>query len=491
MPASGGTTAVDPKILVKRSASGPWEVDYHGTSRFSRFGCLKSVLFTTDAAGVRLPKPVPVLFAGTGQWEWQNFQYITIMSRIDQSNTWVATDISDDVWNPNQSNDTQELRVIFDHVDRVTGVHYVFAGSNAGKLFRGVYDPTQPGLVRWEAQPDIDGCYGRFLSATVANGAVYVCLAISSDKDALAAAEGAPLEKRAGLYRRVDGPAAYWEWINVPGWANVASNTWASLEYPRGLTAIRHPAGSTNEVLLIGQVASDLNGDGQRQSRIERIDPANGFAVTTELDVGAYLRSIFGHSVSVVSAMPYNDMLPTVHPDTGDSAVLIGAWFVPGQENTETGKKSWYLLRNENGAFALGEIWDTNDPLTNATYGLRGSRSIRPSPFPEDRGRVWYFCGFDQTGGAKGPAAWIYRGHLPALAPGAHALGIAAPSPGFVRLTVRAPEGAHCELESSQNLATWSPWRSVILNGGTWQTDIPLDTAVPRRFWRSRLIWDQ
>jgi hypothetical protein len=187
--------------------------------------------------------------------------------------------------------------------------------------------------------------------------------------------------------------------------------------------------------------------------------------------------------------MPYNDMLPTVHPDTGDSAVLIGAWFVPGQENTETGKKSWYLLRNENGAFALGEIWDTNDPLTNATYGLRGSRSIRPSPFPEDRGRVWYFCGFDQTGGAKGPAAWIYRGHLPALAPGAHALEIAAPSPGFVRLTVRAPEGAHCELESSQDLATWSPWRSVILNGGTWQTDIPLEPAMPRRFWRSRLIW--
>jgi hypothetical protein len=115
--------------------------------------------------------------------------------------------------------------------------------------------------------------------------------------------------------------------------------------------------------------------------------------------------------------MPYNDMLPTVHPDTGESSVLIGAWFVPDQETTETGKKSWYLVRNEDASYDLGEIWDKAHPLTGATYGLRGSRSIRPSPFADDRGRVWYFCGFDQTGGARGPAAWVFRGSLPPLAP--------------------------------------------------------------------------
>jgi hypothetical protein len=47
----------------------------------------------------------------------------------------------------------------------------------------------------------------------------------------------------------------------------------------------------------------------------------------------------------------------------------------------------------------------------------RGCRSIRPSPFPEESGCVWYFCGFDQNAaggiGATGPTAWTYQGTLP------------------------------------------------------------------------------
>jgi hypothetical protein len=62
-------------------------------------------------------------------------------------------------------------------------------------------------------------------------------------------------------------------------------------------------------------------------------------------------------------------------------------------------------------------IWDEENPLASAPFGLRGSRSMRPSPFPEEAGRVFYFCGFDQHGvqgaGATGPAAWIYRAALP------------------------------------------------------------------------------
>jgi acetyl esterase/lipase len=491
-PASGGLSGVDPKILVKRSASGPWEVDYRGTSRFARFGCLKSVRFTSDANGAPLPRPVPVLFAGTGQWRYQNFQYITIMTRVDASATWVATDISTDVNNPNSSNDTQELRVIFDHVDRVTGIHSVYAGTTAGNLFRGVYDPAQPGLVRWESQPDIDDCYGRFLSATEANGVLYAGLSIDQNKDMQAAAAGAPLEKRAGIYRRIDGVTPSWQWVNVPGWANVASNIWASMEYLRGITAVPHPAGSNSEVLLCGQLGVDLDGNGLKQTRIERIDPANGFAVTTELDVGAFLNGVFGKNVPVISGMPYNEMTPTTHPDTGDPAVLIGAWFRPESvESTEAGKKSWYLVRNNAGTYELGEIWDAAHPLTGATYGLRGSRSIRPSPFPEDRGRVWYFCGFDQTdtsGGAKGPTAWIYRGHLPLLSIPPQRLDLATlgASP---RLMLQGTDGGHYQLEYSTDLLTWQPWHSLILNGGTWQTDVSIPPGLTRGFWRSRQLW--
>jgi hypothetical protein len=100
---------------------------------------LKSVSFTTDCNGNQLPELVPVLLADTGQWKFQDFKFITILTRIDQSKTWISTDISDDIWNPNRSNDTQELRVIFDHVDRTIQppVHFVFAGTTWRQPFSG------------------------------------------------------------------------------------------------------------------------------------------------------------------------------------------------------------------------------------------------------------------------------------------------------------------------------------------------------------------
>jgi hypothetical protein len=89
----------------------------------------------------------------------------------------------------------------------------------------------------------------------------------------------------------------------------------------------------------------------------------------------------------------------------------------PNGESNEIGKSSWYLVRYADGTYRYQRIWDENNPLTDSQYGLRGCRSIRPSPFPEEAGRVWYFCGFDQTGargaGATGPAGWIYQGALP------------------------------------------------------------------------------
>jgi hypothetical protein len=45
-------------------------------------------------------------------------------------------------------------------------------------------------------------------------------------------------------------------------------------------------------------------------------------------------------------------------------------------------------------------VFDPDHPLPNrASGGLRATRTIRPSPFPEEKGRVWYFAGFDAFGG--------------------------------------------------------------------------------------------
>lgn len=64
------------------------------------------------------------------------------------------------------------------------------------------------------------------------------------------------------------------------------------------------------------------------------------------------------------------------------------------------------------GIYTHGRIFDPAHPLADARFGLRGCRSIVPSPFPEEKNRAWYFGGFDQTGKAWGNYAWIYRGTL-------------------------------------------------------------------------------
>lgn len=408
MPESKRIGDTQPMILVKKSASGPWEVDYQGPPEFNRISILRSVTFTTDGSGKKLPQPVGVLVAGTGAWRSTQPKGVMVLSRDDATGKWHTHTLSKDIWNPEKVNHSQETRMVFDHVDRVTGVHSVFAGSATGRLYRGVYDATAPGLIKWEAKPELEGLVGNFLCAAEANGVAYFGVAYGP----IASNERLTTErpvKDHGLFRRVDGPEAHWEWIPIREWEDPATpGRSLRTSQLRGLTAASAPDGK-GEVLI---VAWDT-----RDALIERIDPRDGYNATVELNVREFLAESWGRRVGV-SSFAYNDMLPVTHPDDGEKAHLIGLWIVdPRGEVDAIGKSSWYLVRYTDGTYRHQRIWDEKNPLTDATHGLRGCRSIRPSPFPEEAGRVFYFCGFDQTGakgaGATGPAGWIYKGTLP------------------------------------------------------------------------------
>jgi hypothetical protein len=409
MPAAGAT---DPKILVKRTASGPWAVEHRAGSAFMRIGILKSIGFTTDSRGQRLPAPVPVLVAGLGSWRSQQPDGVYVLSRDDARGTWVKTKLSDQVWNPERMNHTTEVRQVFDHVDRVTGVHHVFAGSVIGSLFRGAYDPAVPGGIAWEAEPELSGLAGHFVpGAAEIDGVLYAGVAFGSRGD-----EPRPTERLLrdhGLFRRVDGPGARWEWVPVLDWEDPARPGFSRhIGQLRGLTAVADPSGSGRDVLLLAWDTSD--------AVIERVDPALGFRVTVELDLRAYFQQAWGRSVGV-STFAYNDMLPAAHPDTGEAVHLVGLWLVhPDGETSEVGRSSWYLVRYGDASYGYGRVYDPADLLAGLPYGLRGTRSILRSPFAGESERTWYFCGFDQTGiagpDARGSAAWIYRGRLPAPA---------------------------------------------------------------------------
>jgi len=432
----------NPKILVKDTAASSWRIDYEAGNLYARIAILKSVNFTTDGLGNPLPEPVPILVAGTGQWRsWfdQNDpdRYgVYVLSRDDNSNQWVKHKLYNNPWNPEMLNHANEVRMIFDHVDRVNGVHYVFAGSQSGRLFKGWYNASAPGFITWDTQPEIDGLPGNVLCAAEANDVQYIGIAFGSNGD------NPPPPTRPikdyGLWRRIDGdhdpvgPTSppttdpQWEWIYVEEWEN--STVPGQSLYRgqiRGLCAIPDPKGGGYEVL-------GLHWDGP-DCFLQIVDPINYYKVTEELDSRAFFKNEWGNS-SYVITLGYNDWLPVTLSDTGEQVHFIGAWAqYPGGEffGSEEGKSSWFLIRYADATYSIMRIWDSNnpiksdiyskdydrnpaEPLIDKTYGLRGCRSIRPSPFPDEIGRVWYFCGFDLTGiggqDVTGSHGWIYKG---------------------------------------------------------------------------------
>lgn len=384
---------LEAKILVKPAPDSAWMVDHSFGDEYARVGMLKSVSFTTDAHGRPLTQPISVLIAGLGQWRFQQFTDVRIASRNDATGQWTVSVLSYDIERPDSSNDANETRAIFDHVDRITGIHSVFAGTNTGAVFRGAYDASQPGLIAWDTIPDCDNLYGRVQCGAEANGVLYMGIHVKKES---------PLAERGPFFRRIDGLNPRWELVIIPEWLDPIDTTKTTrVSGMRGLTSIPYPNGSGREFLLCYQSNPPI---------IERIEPAFGFRVTTEFNVRSYFENEWGGKLGNYVVAAYNDMTPLRHPETGERMLLIGTWLPhPDRETTDVAKSSWYLARSENGAYSYTRIVAADDPLSKRTYGLRGTRAICPSPFPDETG-VYYVGGFDQTGGAWGNTIWIYKG---------------------------------------------------------------------------------
>jgi hypothetical protein len=374
--APGTDPAPGAQVLVKDSSNAAWRVDKSWGGRTYSVEALASIRFSTDAAGKRLPKPVVMLIASPNEAPGETG---TIWSRNDDAGTWERT-----LSLPGDSG----ARVIFDHVDRVTGVHYVFAGMRPGKLYRGAYDPASPGRIAWQTVPELTAPSGeRYLSAAVANGVVYV----TSGGDYAKSQPGT-------LYKRVDG--AHPIWIPVYTWPALAEGS----DGMRGLTAIEYPLGSGKQVLL---------GAREKPGIIERIDPNDNYRAIVELDVRAYFTNLWGGLGGSASLIAYNDMTAAVDPDTGENVHLLGLWVNHPSRPNPPDNGSYYLTRRADGTYSHGNLYDAANPIP-AGQELRATRTIVVSQFVEDQSRVIYFGGFDAGGaGDKHNSAWVYRGAWP------------------------------------------------------------------------------
>lgn len=238
------------QVLVKESADAPWRVDVTFGPGYLRTEALTEVTFTTDGTGAPLPAPVKMLVAGPSDINTAGERWATAWTRDDATGQWAKSNI---VLEPRSAG----ARSFVSHLDRVTGVHLIFAGVSFGRICRGVYDPAAPGRLRWDAEPELSGT-GRPMCMAEANGVLYAACGIRDDSP-----------QSGGLFRRVDGPQPKWE--VVYRWPYNLAARGDEQRILRGLTTVPDPRGSGHEVLLATRNFGSM---------IERIDPLNGFAVS-------------------------------------------------------------------------------------------------------------------------------------------------------------------------------------------------------------------
>ncbi|KPK49362.1 MAG: hypothetical protein AMK72_04715, partial [Planctomycetes bacterium SM23_25] len=283
-----------------------------------------------------------------------------IWARDDARDTWVKTTLEGD---PKYRRST---RAVIVHRDRKTGVDRIFIAAGALGIYSGVYDPQQPGKIRWGSQAELGPVTIRPMAFVEANGSLY-------------ASAGAC------VYLRKDGASPAWEKV----YCDNTPEHW-ELGGIRGLTAVASPNGSGESILF------------SHTDRIIRIDPNKDHRATVELRIRQLLQKSWGAAVrgSIIAA--YSDMMPLKDPATGRTVHIMGV-----QGRIERGGRDktyrrntffgWYaggsyLVRESDRRYRLKEVngrWGPGKPK------LVAPRTFVVSPFPEDAGGKVYFGGFD------------------------------------------------------------------------------------------------
>ena len=379
------------QILVLDGPGARWRVDHgfdermpDGRPRDLAVSALEEATFATDGGGARLPTSVSLLIAAN----WDLTGTARVFSRDDATGAWVGASLAQDRPTPGF---LPQVRSLDRHRDRVTGIDHVFAGQDPRGIFSGAYDPAVPGHIRWTAAPELDlsgvsaaGLSGRNAQLRVSslaecNGRLYAAIGQQ-------------------IYERTDG--------TVPQWRLASTNRYPGHSETglRGLTAISGPSG---EVLLAAVEGS--------AARLVRVDPRDGSEVT-ELDLADFLDTAWGMRVGYVIAA-YNDMAKTGDAGGGETLLIGLEAFVRlsapiaaghGVVNVGYGRLEaggWYLVRHPGGRYDLRQV------AAPSGRPLVATRSIRVSPFPQERDAV-YLAGYDANKVPAHDTAWIMRSSI-------------------------------------------------------------------------------
>lgn len=420
------------QILVKDSPTTPWRVDEWTPPIFRahlRVEALESFTFTTKADGSALNPPANLLLAGLSDITTNGADVASVRTRMPgTADGWVHSTVA---------TSTIPANVISfgSHVDAGSGVHVIFAGLQNGDIYRGVLNSNAPGLISWFSG-DRELAGGGPVTAFAECGAYLYAVSALRHTNTSAAVVG-------GLFVRNDASN---RWVRVYKW-NAPADVAAAPEDQRlalGLTAVRDPQGTSNQVLLLARAWPGV---------IERVDPADSFHVTTELDVRDFVARQWNDDRvrSNAVTIAYTGFTAARDPVTGETVHLVGVWLDFPDTNSPAFAGSHFLIRHLDGTYEAADI--PNDQPGNQ---LRATRCIAVSPFVTDGGSAFYFGGYDTAENESHHTAWILRGAWSAWP----ALTISRPDAGEVLLTWPPTDTAWL-LEASPFLGDGADWQPV------------------------------
>jgi hypothetical protein len=386
-------------VLRKEKAAGPWLVDLDLGPTPYRVEVMASVSFTTDAVGRKLSQPVPRLVAA--RWSANK----TILARDDNTGKW---DESPVIAGPSLAlGSVFTARSFGSHVDKVTRVHHLFAGTWQGHgtdvgvyrsaIYRAAYDPAAACGLTWSPEPELQDV-GRIMAMAECNGDLYATCCILNDSP-----------QSGGIFRRIDGPKPRWE--QVYRWKEYDLTVWDDEQRMiRGLTAVPDPNGTGREVLIGFRFFPE--------PIIERIDPQQGHKASVELNLKEFFGQAFhgGGKYTGTIRCAYNPFTAISDPRTGQTVHLAGVQIYHPGFPQQPYNGSHYLVRKPDATYDWAPVYDPSHPVPEGR-SLDATRRICISPFAEDKGRVLYFAGYDGPY-ANNRSAWIYTATLAESIPG-------------------------------------------------------------------------
>jgi hypothetical protein len=387
-------------VLRKDAPAADWVTDFTlpkvEEELYTRAESMARLTFTTDYTGTPLAEPVTLLILGSGQQSGDPVAYpwnATVWTRVAAGH-WERVVLPGGVFRPCDGSNQAGVRSLEVYHDPVLGRDILFIGQVSGRIHRAGYDPAAPGRLSIEPEPVFQGS-GRVMSLRATPFGLFAAVSQKNLEGDCHETPGLP----EGLIRYLDGTEA----VDIeadPLGAFEHLDTWETDGRPaedscRGLTLLPHP---------------EIPGESALFGGLE--DPGHivyweNLAVSPtrvlELDIVDYLDGYRGGDWSGVRIGPYNEFTLAADPATFEPLHLIGLYV----KAANTDLASYFLVRRFDGSYGSVKI-----PSPDAK-ALRGTRTIVPSPWPEDHGRVFYFGGFDGHGGPHTATAWIVKGTIP------------------------------------------------------------------------------